>query len=397
MVNLVFKIVRIYNMKFNINKKTRKDKNGKIIKTELWYSYTHLGKRFRKPLGLEDTKANRKFVENEIFPDLLVKFKTGTLFNNSELEKIPTVNEYIVKSLDLHKYKRKQDTQNDLISIHKNHIKDFLGSKRLDKVKPSHIELWQNYSLDKGLSPARVKKMRSVLFTMFNDAIKDEIINKNPLLVVKTPKIPRTEINPFTLNEIQTILDVSQGQYKNFYATAFFTGMRSGELIGLRWEDIDFNNREIHISRAIRMGNISTPKTDKSIRTIDMLDSLLPYLEEQYSLTSKHNSYVFLNQHNENFYDIKRIRETHWKKDLIKADLEYRPIYHTRHSFATLMLSNNEDILWVSNMLGHTDSTMTLSKYSRYIKRDKKKRGQFLIDTMCQNGTKVSPSSLNVA
>lgn len=385
-------------MKFNINKKTRKDKSGKIIKIELWYSYTYKGVRKRGPLGLEDTKANRKFVEDEIFPDMLVKIKNDELFNNLEdKQEIPTVDEFIIKSLDLHKHKRKKATQDDLISIHKNHIKDFMGDKRLDEVKPSHIELWQNYILEKGISAARVKKMRSVLYTMFNDAIKDEIIDKNPLLVVKTPKIPKTKINPFTLEEIKKILFVSDGQYQNFYATAFFTGMRSGELIGLRWEDVDFDNMEIYIQRTIKMGEISTPKTDESTRTIDLLDSLLPYLKEQYKLTGTLNSYVFLNKYDQHYYDIKRIRDTHWKRDLKTAGFEYRPIYHTRHSFATLMLSNNEDILWVSNMLGHTDSTMTLSKYSRYTKRDKKKRGQFLNSSMFQNGTKVSPNFLDVA
>ena len=384
-------------MKFNLTKKIRKDKNGKILKVELWYSYTQDGKRVRKPLGLEDTKANRKFVQNEIFPDLLVQYRTGTLFNNTNDKKIPTVNEYIVISLDLHKHKRKACTQNDLISIHRLHIKDFMGSKRLDQVKPSDIERWQNYVLDKNISAARVKKMRSVLFTMFNDAIKDEITDKNPLLVVKTPRIPKTQINPFTLTEINKILEVSQGQNQNFYATAFFTGARSGELIGLRWEDIDFSNMEIRIERSIKEGLISTPKTDNSIRVIDILDTLLPYLEAQYSLTGKYNSYVFLNQLNEHYSDIKRIRTTHWKRDLIKADLEYRPIYHTRHSFASLMLSNNEDILWVSNMLGHTDSTMTLSKYSRYIKRDKKKRGLFLNNSVFQIDTKLAPSENKIA
>lgn len=382
-------------MKFNLYKKTRKNKDGKIIKTELYYSYTHEGKRVQKPTGLSDTKANRKFVENEIFPDLLVKLKTGELFKNDTV-KIPTVNDYIKVSLELHKHKRKACVQNDLVSIHRLHIKDFMGSKRLDKVKPSHIELWQNYVLEKGLSPARVKKMRSLLFTMFNDAIKDEIIDKNPLLVVKTPRIPRTKINPFTLDEINLILENSSGQFQNFYATAFFTGARSGELIGLRWEDIDFENQEIRIERSIKMGEISVPKTENSIRVIDMLDSLVPYLEAQYSLTGKYNSYVFLNKELNHYYDIKRIRCTDWKKVLKACKLDYRPIYHTRHSFASLMLSNNEDILWVSNMLGHTDSTMTLSKYSRYIKRDKKKRGQFLKDNCYQSGTKLLPSVKSV-
>ncbi|MDD2698816.1 MAG: tyrosine-type recombinase/integrase [Arcobacteraceae bacterium] len=382
-------------MKFNISKKVRKDKTGKVIKIELWYSYTQNGKRVRKPLGLDDTKANRKFVENEIFPELLVKMKNDELFKNTK--EIPTVDEFIVKSLELHKHKRKIQTQNDCIGIFQNHIKDFFQNKKLNEIKPSHIELWQNYLLDKGISPARIHTIRSVLFTMFNDAIKDEIIDKNPLMVVKSPKISQTDINPFTLHEIQAILTHAEGQFKNFYATAFFTGLRSGELIGLKWSDVDFINNEIHINRRIKMGDIDVPKTVNSVRTLDILDTLIPYLKEQYKLTDHLDSYIFLNSDNEHYYDIKRIRDTHWKKVLKAVGLEYRPIYHTRHSFATLMLSNNEDMLWVSNMLGHKDATMTLSKYARYIKRDRKKRASFLNDSMFQSVTKLAPKFKKVA
>ena len=382
-------------MKFNINKKTRKDKNGKVIKTELWYSYTLKGKRFRKPLGLDDTKANRKFVENEIFPDLLVKIKNDELFKNTI--EVPTVDEYITISLELHKNRRKALTQKDYIGIHKNHIKDFLGNRKLNEIKPSHIEQWQNYLIDKNVSASRIQTIRTVLFTMYNDAMKDEIIDKNPLTLVRTPIIKQVEINPFTLDEMQLIISKADGQLKNFYATAFFTGARSGELIGLRWSDIDFDNLEIDISRRIKNGEIDLPKTKSSIRTIDILDILLPYLEEQYKLTGDLNSYVFLNQHNEHFYDIKRIRERYWKKHLKAVGLDYRPIYHTRHSFTTLMLSNNEDILWVANMLGHKDSTTTLSKYSRYIKRDKKKRATFLDNKMFQSVTELAPTFKKVA
>ena len=382
-------------MKFNLTKKTRKDKNGKVIKTELWYSYTSNGKRVRKPLGLDDTKANRKFVENEIFPDLLVKIKNDELFKNTI--EVPTVNEFIIKSLDLHKNRRKALTQKDYIGIHKNHIKDFLGHKKLNEIKPSHIEHWQNYLIDKNVSASRIQTIRTVLFTMYNDAMKDEIIDKNPLTLVRTPIIKQVEINPFTLDEMKLIITKADGQLKNFYATAFFTGARSGELFGLKWSDVDFENLEIDISRRIKNGEIDLPKTKSSIRTIDILDILLPYLKEQYKLTGDLNSYVFLNQHNEHFYDIKRIRERYWKKHLKVVGLDYRPIYHTRHSFTTLMLSNNEDILWVSNMLGHKDSTTTLSKYSRYIKRDKKKRATFLDNKMFQSVTKLAPTFKKVA
>ena len=382
-------------MKFNISKKTRKNKNGKVIRVELWYTYTYNGQRFRKPLGLEDTRANRKFVENEIFPDLLVKFKTGELFKNTN--QVPTVNEFIIESLELHRNRRRELTQKDYVGIYHNHIKNLLGKKRLDEIKPSTIEKWQNHLLDNNVSASRIQTIRSVLFTMFNDAMKDEIIDKNPLTLVKSPIVKQPNINPFSLDEMQLIISEAKGQLKNFYATAFFTGMRSGELIGLRWSDIDFSNLEIDIQRRIKNGEVDLPKTASSVRTIDILDILLPYLLEQFKLTGHLNSYVFLNQLNENFYDIKRIRERYWKKHLKNIGLDYRPIYHTRHSFTTLMLSNNEDILWVSNMLGHKDSTTTLSKYSRYIKRDKKKRATFLDQKMFQSVTKLAPTFKKIA
>ena len=179
---------------------------------------------------------------------------------------------------------------------------------------------------------------------------------------------------------MKKILSVATGDMKAFTALGFFTGMRSGEIIGLRWEDVDLIKQEIHIKQAIRMGTVSTPKTKSSIRTIDILDNLVPYLQEQYKLTGKHKSYVFLNKDDEHYYDIKRIRDSKWKNLLKECEIEYRTIYQMRHTFATVMIENKEDILWVSNMLGHSDSSMTLQMYAKYRKRENIKRASFLGD-----------------
>ena len=128
------------------------------------------------------------------------------------------------------------------------------------------------------------------------------------------------------------------------------------------------------------MGVEKAPKTKSSKRTIDILDSLKPYLQSQYAITGNKNSYVFLNQKGEGYHDIRRIRDSAWRKTIEKCSLEYRTIYQTRHSFATMMLSNNEDILWVSHTLGHKNSSITLEVYARYIKSKEKKRGSFLME-----------------
>jgi len=257
--------------------------------------------------------------------------------------------------------------------------------------------MWQNQVLET-VSPRRLKMVRAVLSTIIQDAMRDEIITRNPLPLVKLPRSEKVDISPFSLDEIFKILNTATSQYKNFFALGFFSGMRSGEMIGLKWSDIDFKRKEISIKRAIKMGVISTPKTIGSTRTIDIIESLLPYLEEQFKITGEYNSYVFLNEQKEHFYDIKRVRNTHWKKILISCSFEYRPIYHMRHTFATIMLENGEDILWVSNMLGHTNSTMTLSRYARYIKRDGKQRATFLSESLGtkkhQNDTETSMDSV---
>ena len=149
-------------------------------------------------------------------------------------------------------------------------------------------------------------------------------------------------------------------------------------MIGLKWSDIDFFKSEINVMRTRRMGIENKPKTKSSKRTIEILDPLKPYLQSQYELTGSKNSYVFLNQDDKPFYDIKSIRDYAWRKTIKACGIEYRTIYITRHSFATMMLENGEDILWVSNTLGHKNSSITYEVYARYIKSDDKKRGSFL-------------------
>lgn len=367
-----------------------KSSNGDL-KEWIWIRFSHQGKNYRKTLNLENSKANMRLAKNEIMPTLQLKLLNGELFEKT----VPTIDEYSKKSFDIHSVTRKKTTQDDYRISYEKHIKPYFGKRRIDSLKPSDISLWQN-KLSSTLSPSRLKVVRAVLSTIINDALRDEIILRNPLAVVKSPKLAKPEILPFGIEDIYKILENSEGQFRNFYALAFFTGMRSGEMIGLKWSDVDFFKNEIYVRQAIKMGVLSTPKTLSSIRYVDIIDSLLPYLRNQYQVTGSKGSYVFLNENGEHFYDIKRIRNTHWKKVLKASGLKYRPIYHTRHSFATIMLENGEDILWVSNMLGHTDSTMTLSRYTRYIKREDKKRASFLNKDVALNSTEMTPSNQKV-
>ena len=347
------------------------NRNGK-----LWITFYHQSTRYRRTLNLDDTKVNRKLATNKIIPELIYKLNSGTFFEK-EKSKIPTVEAYAKVSLELHSKTRKATTTYDYETSLRLHIIPTFGTKRLNVIKPSDIQLWQNKLLDT-LSPRRVRNIRATFNTIFDDAMRDEIIDKNPISRVKTPKLDKIDVKSFSLAEMKHIIATATGEMKAFTALGFFTGLRSGEIIGLRWEDVDFIKKEIHIKRAIKMGTVSTPKTKNSIRTIDILDNLLPYLQEQFKLTGKKKSYVFLNKDDEHYYDIKRIRDSKWKNLLKECEIEYRTIYQMRHTFATVMIENSEDILWVSNMLGHSDASMTLQMYAKYRKRDDVQRASFL-------------------
>ena len=355
-------------VKKNVNKKG-------VTKEWLYVNYRDKnGKRIRKPLKLENTKANMRLAERKIIPALEEKLENNAFIETT----IPTLDEYAIVSFQMNKGTRSSTTQYGYEIAYKKHISPRLGHLKIDKIKPSDIKLFQSALLDLGLSPRRIKNVRGVINGILHDALVDELIKKNPVTVTKVVKLDDPEIHPFSMSEISLILENSEGQSRNFFALGFMSGMRSGEMIGLKWSDIDFLKSEINIVRTRKMGVENTPKTKSSIRTIEILDSLMPFLQEQYEITGMYNSYVFLNQDNEPYHDIRRIRDNVWKKTLEICDLNYRPIYQTRHSFATMMLENGEDILWVSHTLGHKDSSITLKVYARYIKSKKRVRATFL-------------------
>ncbi len=154
----------------NIYIKKVKDSKGRE-KEWIWINYTINSKRFRKPLELENTKANYKKAENEILPMLKYKLLNGELNQN---KKIPTVDEYMNISFDLHSGNRSESTIYGHQTNYNKYLKNEFGHKLLDKVKASEITLWQNkLQKEYKLSKSYILKIRGLLFTMFEDAIEN--------------------------------------------------------------------------------------------------------------------------------------------------------------------------------------------------------------------------------
>jgi integrase len=292
---------------------------------------------------------------------------------------VPTVQEMIDISLKMHRANRKINTNKAYNYVLNKHIIRIFGKRKIDSIKASELTLWQNELL-KTLSNKTVINVRIVFNGIFEDALKDEIISKNPFSIIKAPSnIAKNENVPFSKDEIFKILESCPLKIRAFFAIGFFTGMRTGEITALKWSDIDFNKKIISVKRSRNKGIETTPKTKSSIRNVEILDVLLPYLENHLQFKTD-SEYVFLARGNNPFNSSNKISTIYWKKVLKELNIPYRNLYQMRHTFASLMIASGEDILWVANMLGHKNSNITLSTYAKYMKDDKKKRGTFLLN-----------------
>ena len=269
------------------------------------------------------------------------------------------VNEYLKeKEKDL-----KRNSLNTYLSLYSSRIKPYFENKYITDVKPIDVYNWYKTFTDK----STLNICNSILKASFEKAILKGYISNSPF-IIKPPSIKNYyEINPFSYDEAKKIINISQPPYKNLFAVLFYTGMRTGEALGLKWENINFQDFTITIDSQFTNGFEDTPKTKSSIRCIDMINQCELFLKQQFKITGSFK-YVFLDNENKPFKSSSYFY-TYWASILEKVNIDYRSIYHTRHSFASNMLSNGENALWVSQMLGHKSLNITLEKYSRFIKK----------------------------
>ena len=122
--------------------------------------------------------------------------------------------------------------------------------------------------------------------------------------------------------------------------------MRTGEILALKWSDLDYENSLIKIRRAKRQGIEDKPKTKASIRDIDIIDILYPYLLNHLKFKTHKSEYIFTSNFEKSYSDCGGIFARYWKPIFEKVNIEYRNPYQMRHTFASMMISNGEDILW---------------------------------------------------
>lgn len=352
--------------------------------------------RFKNRNGILYFGLDGKFLSSKMKYTVVNKNIITGKFNRGEIDadlciveqEAPTIKN-LLKDIILEKSKHlKHKSMIAYRSSAKNHIIPYFTDKMVTQIKPIDIKNFQDSIVEKGLKKESVQLARILLKEVFNLAILSETISTNPVAMVSMPKIryKKQKQKPFTLDEIDLILSAVTGEFKNFLGLSFFTGMRSGEILALEWDDIDFNSDTITISKTIAQGLINSAKTKSSERDIEMLPQTRDFLKAQQLESGLSNSYVFLNIKNTH-YSSNAYFYSKYQIMLKKLNLEKRNLHNTRHTFASIMLNNNIDPLWVSATLGHENLQVTLSIYTHYMPKKEKMKIPFL-ENRYKNGTK---------
>ncbi len=216
------------------------------------------------------------------------------------------------------------------------------------------------------LSNSRINKIMGFARQILNEAA-DRYDFPPPYRGIKSLRARKPDIQPFSMEEVNLILDKVRPDYRHYLAVRFFTGMRSGEINGLRWHNVDFASNLIQVRETLVQGRLQEgSKTYDSNRDIPILPTVLAALQAQRELVPKDIEWVFCTRNGKPI-SVRNFTYRIWKPLLKHLGLVYRHPYQTRHTAATLMLAAGESPEWVARVLGHTTTQMLFTTYSRYV------------------------------
>lgn len=328
-------------------------------------------KRKQKTKSGFNTKKEATAAMNEVIYEL----NKGTWIDSNEI----LLKDFALEWIDGHQNKIRDTTADQYHSKIKNYIIPMLGHYKLQDLKPIHGEIFSKELL-KVTGPGTADKIYSVTKLILNRAVTLEIINKNPFLKASVIKVKKKKMETWTFEELNHFLSVVKNKdsfYHNVFAIAAFTGLRKGEVLGLRRSDVDLKNNKITITQSIaetkKEGvHISRLKTPSSYRQVAIDSFVTSILKEQIKKNNemrikfgpeyKDYDLVFCHLDGEIYRPSSLNRP--FRKYIDLAGVPYIRFHDMRHTHATLLLELKVNPKIVADRLGHSSVKITLDTYS---------------------------------
>lgn len=367
---------------------------------KLYFDFSYKGVRCREQTALEDSIKNRKQLEaimQRIEAKItLEQFNYAEFFPNSNnLRKIEEkLSKQLPKALSMHERIEKANSMTfegfveqwfseKSVEWRASHLKNVrclidrefipaFGSRILQTITKEDL---LNFRVKQATLPGRngntnitAKSLnnRMGILRMILEEASDRYRFENPYRNIKPLKLQKIHIEPFSLDEVNKILNGVREDYRNYYTVRFFTGMRTGEIDGLKWKYVDFERRQILVRETLIGGKTEYTKNNGSQREIPMLGPVYDALLAQSAGTYRLSPYVFCNSVGEPL-DTNNVTKRIWYPTLENLRLAKRRPYQTRHTAATLLLAAGENPEWIARLLGHSSTEMLFKVYSRYI------------------------------
>jgi integrase len=295
-----------------------------------------------------------------------------------------TFSEYAEDFMDVYaKVNNKRSEQLSKQRILDNHLLPFLGRTRLVDIRLRQIERFKARQLKSDLRPKTINNHLAVLSKMLRVAEAWEYIAAAPK--VKLLKAAKPEMRFLEFDEAARLIRVAEpGLERMLIRTALRTGLRIGELLALRWDDVDFERRQIHVRRNYVRGHIDTPKSgrDRVVpMTADLYDALRRYRHLRGPLVFCNSDGSFLTDNQTKHYLYRACR---------KAFLDTFGWHVLRHSFASHLVMRGAPLKAVQELLGHATIDMTM-RYAHLSPAAKNEAIALLDGTnMAPNGNRVS-------
>ncbi len=334
---------------------------------------------FQNEMGERKQKRKRGFKTKKAATDALKEVEVDMSRGNYVAPAKIRFSEYIyewlkVKSVSL----SKQTIKLYEINI-KIHVIPSLGNLQLDQIKSMHIQRFVSVLRDKGLADSTIKRVFSIVNTCLNYAVKMGILSVNEASKIERLKVNYKKMEIWNIEQINKFLKVAEGhRYHSVFYIAIMTGLRQGELLGLRWEDVDLNRRVLHVRQILEHDGKSFKegaKTKSSVRSIAISSSVKSLLLECKDRLDSERDYLGTDYTNLNLVMCTEKGTPIHPRNLIRAFKELSEIaglpkirfHDLRHTHATLMIFQNEPMKLIADRLGHSKISTTMDTYGHLL------------------------------